>query len=81
MSEGTLVPPKTCAACGARLENYFEVTRFAGGLPRGSVQVCSLVCVINWAYSYGAHRVTSTFQDLKAAVSRLASSVRGGRRG
>lgn len=74
------MPPKVCAACGAPLENYFEVTRFVGGASRGAVQVCSLLCVMNWSYAYGAQRVTSTLRDLKGAVSRVTSSIRGGRR-
>ena len=73
--------PTVCSTCKRILGDYFEVTRHTvDGTATGSVRVCSLLCLINWAYAYGAHRATGAIKGVRDAVARLGASIRGPRR-
>jgi hypothetical protein len=70
-----------CAHCNRPLGPRFEITRYdAAGAARGTTNVCSIVCLVQWSYDYGIRRgvqgvimVKSLFGNLVEALK----SVRG----
>lgn len=67
-----------CAKCGRHLGHRFEVTRYdARGVNRGVVNVCSIVCLIRWAYDYGVNRGVAGVVSIHTAFQQLATMLRG----
>lgn len=70
--------PPICVYCKKRLAQYFEITRYNTNREnKGSVCVCSLLCMINWAYAYGATRAASAFRGAKDLFNRIGDALRG----
>lgn len=71
-------PPTTCVHCKRPLGPCFEVTRInKDGQAAGSVRTCSIVCLIQWAYSYGVNRGVAGAIGLKQAITAFLESVKG----
>lgn len=69
----------TCAHCRRPLGPRFEVRRFDGrGEERGIVNVCSLICLCQWAYGAAVRHGVAGVIGMKDALSNLAAMFRGG---
>ena len=67
-----------CVQCKRYLGDCFEVTRYSATREnKGSVRVCSLLCLINWAYFYGTQRVAAGIQGAKEVFDRIGTALRG----
>lgn len=85
-------PPLTCAHCTRYLDNgYFTVTRVprpgiapvgTEGRPVGTavVNVCSLLCLIQWAYKSGVRGTAVMAARARGFFDEIAAALRGGPR-
>lgn len=62
-----------CANCRDRLDRgYFEITQYdRSGTAKGSVRVCSLKCIIQWAYTYAVNRGVQGIAMARNAIQNL----------
>lgn len=75
-----MLTPTHCAHCKQRLGACFEVTKInAMGGRVGSVRVCSLKCLINWAYTYGIRRGAEGVNILKTTFQEILKLLKGGK--
>ncbi len=75
-----MLTPIHCAHCKQRLGACFEVTKIdAAGTNKGAVRVCSLKCLINWAYTYGIRRGSEGVTILKTAFQEISKLLKGGK--
>ena len=81
------VPPPTvphCAHCRNPLGACFEITKFdSARVNRGAVKVCSLLCMVNWACTYGTQRTKNVVRGVQTgvqdAIRIIAETLRGTR--
>ena len=67
-----------CETCKARLVAYYQLNRIeASGATQGTVDVCSIICLVKWAYTYGAQRTTMGVMMAKHVIGSALSSLRG----
>ena len=67
-----------CIHCKKYLSNYFEVTRYNNLKEnKGSVKVCSILCLINWSYSYGTQQTVKMAQGIKNLLAQLGQAIKG----
>jgi hypothetical protein len=70
-----------CARCKQTTPGYFNITRFdAEGHDRGSVQVCSAVCLIQWGYEYSVRRGIQGAAAVHDLISNLRNALQGGKK-
>lgn len=85
MTNALYIPPnrkdhvvKICAACKKPLGQHFQVTRYsATSEDKGSVVVCSLLCLLNWTYQKILVDGTMLAVGAKNAVQQIIDSLRG----
>jgi hypothetical protein len=53
------------------------VRKNAAGENVGAVRVCSIVCLIQWAYGFGVGRGVAGAVGLKRAILNFLESVKG----
>jgi hypothetical protein len=71
----------TCPACRRPSRSFFEITRFdVDGVRRGAVQVCSLPCVIRWAYGQAATSTAMIASRIGSTVDEIMAALTGNRR-
>lgn len=67
-----------CAFCKKPLGSRYRLTRIdATGADRGAVDTCSLICVIQWAYSYSISRGVQATEKVKDTIERLQKADPG----
>ncbi len=70
---------QTCAKCQKPLTSRFEIKRFdADGRPVLAVALCSISCLIPWAYQYATFAGTMAVGQVRHQVSRLLGALKGG---
>ncbi len=77
--------PLICSTCRSTLADHFRLSRVArDGTVGGNITVCSLLCLVKWAYAAGAQRATMgvmlarhTIGQVSNVVGQLVSSLRG----
>ena len=70
-----------CKHCKNSLEriSHFEVTRFnRKGEREGSVNVCSILCLMNWSYNYAVRRGVAGVLSVREAIARIGHALKGG---
>ena len=68
-----------CANCKDALTSYFAIT-YVGrdGKPRPqSVRVCSIRCLIGWAYRYVAQQGVKGVMMAKSVIDRITQTMKG----
>lgn len=69
-----------CAACHSPVISYYTVTRVVqNAVPPGPVTLCSLVCLIKWAYNETAIQGIALAVGARNAFDQLMTMLRGGR--
>lgn len=74
-----------CAHCKKPVVAHFKIEKVNGDGKSGSaVIVCSLVCLVQWAYEYGAQRGTQgvflakhALTQVQHVLTQLGEAVRG----
>ena len=67
-----------CVQCRRSTHGYFEIVRIdATGANRGSVKVCSVVCLIQWGCNFAAQSGAQMVQGAKNLLDRLVVALRG----
>jgi hypothetical protein len=71
VENATIVPP-TCANCQREPKTYFEIRHYRDGTPSPkTVCVCSIVCLMRWAYSYGMQKGIAGVVNLQMLIETL----------
>jgi len=69
---------RTCAHCGHPMLAYFKLQRFdANGDPKMNVELCSLVCLLQWLHTTTVERGADAVAAAKGAFTRLVDMFRG----
>jgi hypothetical protein len=80
MTQSHTIEPLTCVHCKKNMAGYFEVTRVENsGARRGTVRVCSLVCLLNWAYALTLKRGVQGAQLIRNAFISISEALKGPR--
>ena len=67
-----------CAKCNNPLDTYFKVERVGrDGKPTTTVNVCSLACLVQWAYDYATTAGVKLVMAAHGAVQTTKSVVGG----
>lgn len=67
-----------CAQCQKPLTSYFQLSRVdVHGKTSSTIQLCSIICVLQYAYTYGTLRGVQGALAVKNTVSGLLSAIRG----
>jgi hypothetical protein len=70
--------PTTCAKCQKPLRSYFKVERIAAdGNTTISAALCSIPCVIGWAYGYATVVGMMGAAKAKGVVDQVLELLRG----
>ena len=72
----------TCAYCKKPppSEGYFDVVRRnSQGAPAGTVSVCSLLCLVQWAYAFSVQRGVQMVASAKDVIDRVIGALKGPR--
>jgi hypothetical protein len=73
--------PLICAHCRRPVTGRFEIKRFdRDGSERGTVNVCSLVCLAQWAYGAAVTHGVAGAIGIKDAITNIIGVLRGPRR-
>lgn len=68
----------TCAHCGKPVTGRFQIDRYdASGALKMSVTVCSLLCLVQWAYTHGVMKGFQGAFAAKNAFQQLLDSIKG----
>jgi len=73
-------PPtnRTCAYCHHQMLAYFKLQRFdARGDPALNVELCSLVCLLQWLHTTTIERGADAIAAAKGVFSRVVEAIRG----
>ncbi len=64
-----------CVQCHrAFARGHFRVTKIkADGAEEGTIRVCSLICLIQWSYAYGARMGVRGVRGLQNVITQLAA--------
>jgi len=67
-----------CVFCERASSSYFKVCKTdAAGVERGKpIYVCSILCLIRWAYGYTTKRGIESVQAVRDAVGRLVGGTK-----
>jgi hypothetical protein len=70
----------TCLFCDKPSKTYFRVSRTnSTGAENGkAVFLCSILCLIRWAYAYGVKRGVEGVATIQGAIGRLVSAAKAG---
>jgi hypothetical protein len=70
-----------CAQCRGPLNRgRFQLTRFdPNGAHQGSVNLCSLLCLLNWTYRFSLKKGSQGINMFKDAIMKIGDML-GGRR-
>lgn len=67
-----------CAHCKRPLTSRFEITQYnAQGSETIHVNVCSLICLVQWAYRYAAYQGQRGINAVKNALTQLGNALKG----
>lgn len=67
-----------CTTCKSKLGAHFQLNRIeASGAVQGTVLACSLICLVKWAYSFGAQRTAMGVVMAKHMVGSVLAALRG----
>jgi len=71
-----------CAHCRRPVPGVrFEITRYnREGEKKGALNVCSLICLVQWSYGAAISQGVSGVMAVKDTLSNLSNMLRGGRR-
>lgn len=70
----------TCSACSKTGGSYFRVLRGdANGVEAPLVVVCSLTCLLKWAYTYAAMQGMRLAYGAKSTWQKLVEGLKGAR--
>ena len=60
----------SCSACGKSRDRFWEVSlKGTDGAVHGSVQLCSLMCMVQWAQAQMVNRGIGAFEKVKEIIS------------
>lgn len=68
-----------CAYCKKELGDHFDLARVKNGERVGVVQVCSLLCLMQWTYNYSVRQGVRGVVGLKTLVGQVVDTLRGKR--
>lgn len=67
-----------CAKCQKPLTSHFQLSRVdVHGKASSTIQLCSIVCVLQYAYAYGTLRSVQGALAVKNTVTGLIAAIRG----
>lgn len=67
-----------CQQCNNPMGTHYQLNHIdATGTTKSTVSVCSLICVVRFAYAYGAQRSAVGAMMLKHTVTQALSALRG----
>lgn len=70
--------PLICANCEKPLRSFFEIKHVVNGTPSPKmVQVCSILCLVQWGYKYGMTRGIAGLLSLRNELERMAETMKG----
>lgn len=71
----------TCLHCKRSLRAHFEIQHVnpdrQDPKPPPIVRVCSIKCLMGWAYAYTARRGTQGIMMFKNAINKITQTVKG----
>lgn len=75
--------PLRCVSCRNPLRAYFAITytNRAGDTHPDTVRVCSVRCLLSWAYAHALQKGLQGFMQLRTVVDRAQELVKGKRSG
>ena len=66
-----------CVHCQQQVNGFFTVTRVdADGIEKGSVHVCSALCLVQWSYQYLISRGVEGVVTVADAIKRVQNMIR-----
>ena len=70
-----------CQQCRKNLRSYFQISKIDANGQRApkNVRVCSLVCLVQWAYNYGVQQGLHGIGMARNLLESITNTVRGGR--
>ncbi len=70
--------PLLCRQCQRALRGYYEIKHIKpdGSTSPKQVRVCSVLCLIQWAYSYGVQLGARGLGMVRTAVEHMKGSSR-----
>jgi hypothetical protein len=72
------VQPVNCVTCHKPYSGFFEIRRVdRHGKDHGSVRVCSLPCVVRWAYDHGVARGVALSVKVKSVLDEVMAALKG----
>ena len=67
-----------CVHCRKQCSSCFEITRVdSHGAKHGPVIACSIVCLVQWAYTYSTMQGARMAYGAKSAFDNLVSTLKG----
>jgi hypothetical protein len=67
-----------CAHCQRPLTSRFEITQYnSTGAQTIHVNVCSLICLIQWAYRYASYQGQRGIAAIKNAFTQIGNALKG----
>jgi hypothetical protein len=70
--------PLTCAKCRKHVRAHFAVQRVnAQGVQTVAIVVCSVSCLIGWAYTYATMASTMAMGQVRNTLAGLIDAVKG----
>jgi hypothetical protein len=67
-----------CVSCRQSTSSHFSITRYnAQNQSVGSVDVCSITCLLRWGYEYATLEGARLAFGVKNSVTSLLNSLRG----
>jgi hypothetical protein len=68
----------TCQQCSNAMSSHYQLNHInTTGAVDGTVSVCSLICVVRFAYSYGTQRGAMGAMAIKQTVTQLLAALKG----
>lgn len=69
-----------CAVCNATGGGRFDVAQFdRAGNQKFATSVCSLTCLMNWAYRYASMQGAAFAFQAKSTLTSILDSLKGGK--
>jgi hypothetical protein len=79
--EATIITPSKqhfCTQCTRNIDpkgNWYEIAHYFHGTRRRATRICSVFCLVNWAYNYGVVQGVQGVNMLKQALFKMVTNA------
>ena len=71
-------PPSICLSCRQPLQSHFQIVHYdASKTPTMTVTVCSIKCLVTWAYEYATLTGVKAVYQTKSFITGIVDMLKG----